>query len=122
MAHLGVVGNQVLLAGWAKFQQAQIVVVSMNDVGESGSVDPDHVSASMENVCLLAERHPIRVYGLEVPLVQKALNFFVVAERPSPRRRTGEKDSSLCTCLLTTIVEIQEGEDFAGGLQKLGPS
>src|SRR5271165_5045452 len=121
MAHLGVVGNQVLFAGWAKFQQAQIVVVSMDDVCESGSVNPDHVSAFSEKLRLLAKRHPIRVHGLEVPLEQKTLNFLVVAEGPSPRRRTSEKDSSLRTCLLTTIVEIQEGEDFAGALQKLGP-
>ena len=122
MAHLGVVSNQVLFAGRAKFQQAQIVVVSMDDVGESGSVNPDHISAFSEKLRLLAERHPIRVHGVEVPLAEETLDFLVVAEGPSPRRRTSEKDPSLRTCLLMTIVEIQEGEDFAGGLQKLGPS
>ena len=121
MAHLGEVSNQVLFAGWAKFQQAQIVVVGMDDVGESGPVDPDHVPAFAEELRLFAERHPIRVDGLEVPLTEEGLDFFVVAESPSPTCRTGQKDPSLRNCLLTTVVQTKEGEDLAGGLQNLGP-
>jgi hypothetical protein len=92
----------------------------MNDVDEARAMDPYQIAAFPEEPRLLSHRHPIRINRLELPLAQEWLNLLVVAEVASPPPRAREEYPSLRARSRERILEIQEGEDLSGSLQKLG--